>query len=87
MDTRPHSPRWYRLITHKFKVTPNVCHSVPCRPEVPTNLGVYSTPQPHNRELAWGIGPTISVLNNKDGRVTELQPQQNHAASALYNSL
>ena len=25
-----------------------VCHPVPCRPEVPTNLGVYVTPH-HNR--------------------------------------
>ena len=32
----------------QFKVTPKFCHSVVFRPEVPTHLGVFSTPQREN---------------------------------------
>ena len=44
---------------HKFKVTLKVCHSVPCRPEVPTHLGVHSTPQ---RENCPGAPPHTGAL-------------------------
>ena len=37
-------------IGHKFKVTPNVRYSVPCRPEVPTHLGGYSTPHSQKKK-------------------------------------
>ena len=45
MDTRFPLLDSTALLQKKFKVEPKVCHSVPCRPEAPTHLGVYSRPQ------------------------------------------
>ena len=42
---------------HTSSRSPEVPHSVPCRPEAPTHLGVSSTPQSHKREPARGSAP------------------------------
>ena len=48
------------LSLHTSSRSPRVCHSVPCRPDVPTHLGVVS-PYPHKRELP-GAPPHIGVV-------------------------
>ena len=69
------SPRLYRLITHKVKVTQGLCHSVPCGPEVTTHLGLSSTPQPHNtRDSLPGAPPRVGVVSRNKRNLAGAPP-------------
>ena len=48
-------PRYTQVQGH-----PKVCPSVPCRPKVPTHLGVSSTPRPHKIKNLPGPPPTLT---------------------------
>lgn len=51
------------MMTHKFKVTPKFCHSVPCRPAVPTRLGGRSTPQTALERTCQGPPPHTFIFS------------------------
>ena len=53
---------------HTSSRSPKVCRSGLCRPEVPTHLGVSSTPQPHNRTCQGHRPPHIGIVGGKNTR-------------------
>ena len=59
VDTRSPSPRLYRLITHKFKVTRSLTSSVKTRGTDPPRCALH-TIKPHKTEPARGTAPKMA---------------------------